>query len=89
MRLELHDSALGPEPSEDAAAVGTARQRSGLGGGLRKALGSLSSATMKVGCERGRALLLLRCAGRLRRFSACRLSFSCGQSKDVSSGFAT
>jgi hypothetical protein len=49
MRLELHDAALATGPAEDDAAAVGDRQRSGLTGGLRKALGSLSSATMKVG----------------------------------------
>ena len=48
MRLELHDAALAPGPAEDDASAVGDRQRSGLTGGLRKALGSLSSATMKA-----------------------------------------
>lgn len=47
MRLELHDASLVPEPEEDKPDSSKV-QRSGLSGGLRKALGSLSSATMKV-----------------------------------------
>ena len=48
MRLELHDAALAPGPAEDNTSAVGDRQRSGLTGGLRKALGSLSSATMMV-----------------------------------------
>lgn len=48
LRLELHDAALAPEPvSSRKDAAGDKVQRSGLSGGLRKALGSLSSATLK------------------------------------------
>lgn len=57
MRLELHDASLAPE-AEDDKAGGEKVQRSGLSGGLRKALGSLSSATMKVrACASASALV--------------------------------
>ncbi len=50
MRLELHDAALAPEPPAGCKDGNKPDkvQRSGLSGGLRGALRSLSSATLKV-----------------------------------------